>query len=262
MGKKAALGCWKTSSAKLMASGLEVVLILNELVGVVRRSGHGWLVFAAYLAPCIVFFAMRSCGAEGALTLSLVLVGVLAASTTLTDVSVGKIWNCWTIPAALLGLSLNGFASVLGLVGRQFDGVQGAWLASTLGAVGWWSSLGGFVVCFGLTLLVYLSGGCGGGDVKLAGAYGALLGLLRGFEAILWAHLVAAAFVCVLGVWWEGWGFLRRILRLMIRSLSFGYFLVDEDSFHRIQGGRIRMAACYAAGAIIAILDPLGWMSQ
>ena len=228
-------------------------------------SGGSRFVILAYLLPSLIFLGMRSWGIEGSLTLSLVFICVLAASTTLTDTVIGKIWNHWTVPACLLGLVINAVASIVAWGVDSINGGEADWqskLIESLGAVGWWSSFGGFVVCFGLTLLVYLSGGCGGGDVKLAGAYGSLLGLLRGFEAILWAHVVAACFVCLLGVWWEGFGFLRRIVRLMIRSLSFGYFLLDEDGFHRIQGGRIRMAACYAAGAIISILDPLAWTSQ
>ena len=78
-----------------------------------------------------------------------------------------------------------------------------AWHTFDQGAAGLIRSAGGAAVGFSLFLLFYCLGGMGGGDLKLAAAFGALLGP----SGILLAALLAApagalmAVVCLLWRW-------------------------------------------------------------
>ncbi len=53
-----------------------------------------------------------------------------------------------------------------------------------------WSSLGGMVLGFALTLPGYVLRRFGAGDVKFAAVLGLLLGATRGFEMVLWASIL------------------------------------------------------------------------
>jgi prepilin peptidase CpaA len=78
---------------------------------------------------------------------------VIAAA--ISDLATRRIPNWITLPGALLGFALHGY----------YGGVHGALL-----------SLAGAALGFSFFLLLHLAGGMGAGDVKLAGAVGALAG--------------------------------------------------------------------------------------
>lgn len=63
------------------------------------------------------------------------------------------------------------------------------------------SSLLGTVAGFGVFLVFYLLGGMGGGDVKLMAGFGAVLGVERLLEAVLWTAacggLIALGALCL-----------------------------------------------------------------
>lgn len=58
--------------------------------------------------------------------------------------------------------------------------------------------LGGFLVFGGLWLVIFAIGGCGGGDVKLMAANGALLGLSLGLLHMLFALVAAVSYLALL----------------------------------------------------------------
>lgn len=72
-----------------------------------------------------------------------------------TDIATRQIPNWITVPGALLGFAIQSY----------YDGLHGALL-----------SLAGTAMGFSFFLLLHLAGGMGAGDVKLAGAVGALVG--------------------------------------------------------------------------------------
>ncbi len=65
----------------------------------------------------------------------------------------------------------------------------------------------GTLAGFGVFLVFYLLGGMGGGDVKLMGGFGALLGAARSLEAALWTGLCGG--LLALGV--LGFAAIRRL---------------------------------------------------
>ena len=114
---------------------------------------------------------------------------VLVTSAAYFDLATKKIPNALNYTACALGFLLGGIAA----------GWEGL-LNSGLGF------LAGFVPLF----LLYIGGSMGGGDVKLMGGVGALLGFPAGLNALLSAILVGGFFAAVI-LLWQGrlWGILR-----------------------------------------------------
>jgi len=107
-----------------------------------------------------------------------VVLAILLVGASVYDVRRGVIPKHLTYPALAVGLIGH---TLLG-------GLTGAPEPMQLGLAG---SLAGFAVGFGLMLAVYLTGGVGGGDVKLMGAVGALTGWRFTLEALFFGLLVA-----------------------------------------------------------------------
>ena len=86
------------------------------------------------------------------------------------------------------------------------------------GSVAFWSSIGGLAIGFGFLFIFYVFGGVGGGDVKLMGAAGALMGSAMIKPALLYTAFIGAFLAVMMVVWRKdfwlriGWG---------IRQLAF-----------------------------------------
>ncbi|MBN1555311.1 MAG: prepilin peptidase [Phycisphaerae bacterium] len=112
--------------------------------------------------------------------------GVLLATlivASVTDLRSGKIYNWLTYPAALIGL-----------VGHSITG--GLWGADDhLGLVG---SLGGLAAGFGPLLVAWMAGGIGGGDAKVMGSVGALVGWKFTLTSLFYGLIVAVLMAVVI----------------------------------------------------------------
>jgi prepilin peptidase CpaA len=84
------------------------------------------------------------------------------------------------------------------------------------GTTAFWFSLGGLAIGFGFLFIFYVFGGIGGGDVKLMGAAGALMGADLIKPALFYTAFIGAFLAVMMVIWrknfWEriGWG-LRRV---------------------------------------------------
>jgi prepilin peptidase CpaA len=117
-----------------------------------------------------------------------------------TDVISRKVYNWLTWPAIALGLGL-GYA--IGGVGSS------PWEAHSLV-----SHLAGLGLGFGLMMIGWWSRAVGGGEVKLAGAVGALGGFPFMIPALFWSSVVGA----IIAIWVLVWrGQLVRGLRQAVR---------------------------------------------
>ena len=121
---------------------------------------------------------------SGRLAMDGLLLGVLAAGAV-TDVRSGKVRNTLTYGGIVAGLVLNALVRPAGL--------------------GLGPALLGMLVAGVPLLVVYLAGGLGGGDVKLAAVAGAFLGPVAAAYALLYACLMGAVLAIGLILWKEGY---------------------------------------------------------
>jgi prepilin peptidase CpaA len=103
-------------------------------------------------------------------------VQVLVLLAIYSDLRWRRIPNCLTLPAIALGFLLN-------FMGNSWNGLIFAFC--------------GLLVGLGLLMLPYLLGGMGGGDVKLMGALGALMGSYSVLNIFLYATLVGGGIAIV-----------------------------------------------------------------
>lgn len=119
---------------------------------------------------------------------------VLAIVSALTDLRNRTIPNWLTIPVTVYAFAARWYI--------------GGWDLLQSGLIG-------FAVGFGVYFLFFLVGGRGGGDVKLMGAYGALMGTLNwvvlGILAGILAGVVAVIMIFATGRWKQTWANLRGI---------------------------------------------------
>jgi prepilin peptidase CpaA len=103
----------------------------------------------------------------------------LVLTATYTDLRWRKIPNCLTLPAIALGFFLN-------FVGSSWNGLIYAFWGCALG--------------MGLLMLPYLLGGMGGGDLKLMGALGALLGSYAILNVFLYTSLAGGVMALAIAI--------------------------------------------------------------
>ncbi len=102
-----------------------------------------------------------------------VCLAAITVAATVWDLKTRKIPNALTVGALACGLAWQGYFH---------------------GGTGLLTALGGFAIGFGTFFVLWMTGGGGGGDVKLMGALGAWLG----FQATLYVLLLSA--LLVLGI--------------------------------------------------------------
>lgn len=118
------------------------------------------------------------------------------------------------------------------------------------GTIDFRDSVAGFAATFGIMLIAYFVLGIGAGDVKLAGAIGACVGVHTGLQTLLWTHLVAGAAMAVFVVWKVGprWLIHHALYRLMPDRIMMP--LTDHSETFQYP---VPMAVYFAAGALIAL---------
>ena len=83
-----------------------------------------------------------------------------------------------------------------------FSGMALGLLISYLdGKASFWSSLGGLTIGFGFLFIFYVFGGVGGGDVKLMGAAGTLMGAKLIEPALFYTAFIGAFLAVIMVVW-------------------------------------------------------------
>lgn len=105
---------------------------------------------------------------------------VLVTIAAFFDITQHRIPNWLTYPSWLVGLLLAAFYGGLAAVNN---------------------SLVGFAATFFPLLLMYMGGTIGGGDVKLIGGVGVLLGFPAGLNALISSILVGGFFAAIILLW-------------------------------------------------------------
>ena len=104
------------------------------------------------------------------------------------DLATRRIPNVLTYPAILIGLALNALAP------PALEAVGADTVVVWLGASGLRDGLLGFGLCAAIGIVSFMARGLGGGDVKLLGAVGAMLGF-DAVIAVLFNTLLVAALI-------------------------------------------------------------------
>lgn len=213
------------------------------------RAGWGvyWTITLALLASASV--ASATWGLGGLVLPLLCLLICLAAAVT--DSAANIIPNALTLPALLLGLLLNCWPALAGLVGAPEAGF--------LGAVGLGNALLGMVVLGFSGVLCMLLAGMGGGDMKLLAALGAALGLQGAVTAAV-LGLIAAVPYALLNL------LLRGRLNSFFSWLSLGILEtiftkripVDSPPSRTL----IPLALPLLAGLLLWRLMPQAWLDR
>lgn len=113
-----------------------------------------------------------------------------------------------------------------------------------------WSSLGGLTIGFGFLFVFYVFGGVGGGDVKLMGAAGALMGAGL-IPAALFFTAMFGAFLAIMMVVWRK-GFWVRIC-VGLRKLMF-WRKVPEKQAEEVAPVIVPYGVAIAVGCLAALL--------
>jgi len=173
---------------------------------------------------------------DGALLLPLLLISAV------TDLQSRRIPNWLTYGTLLVALATSAFISIMAAAGMNWAGV----------GIDLTESLAGFAATFGIMLLVYVLFGTGAGDVKLAGAIGACVGVEAGLHILLWTHIVAGCAMLVFVVWKIG----PRWIAQQIGSRLFPHVIpipvTDHSDTLRYP---VPMALFFAIGTIAALLE-------
>ncbi len=118
------------------------------------------------------------------------------------------------------------------------------------GTTAFWSSLGGLAIGFGFLFIFYVFGGVGGGDVKLMGAAGALMGVEMIKPALFYTTFIGA-FIAVMMVIWRRDFWLR--ISLGLHSLAF-WRKQDKNQPAPLPAIKVPYGTAIAIGCVLALL--------
>lgn len=120
------------------------------------------------------------------------------------------------------------------------------------GIVDFRESVSGFAAMFGVMLIAYFVLGIGAGDVKLAGAIGACVGVQTGLHALLWTHLIAGLAMAAFVAWKVGPMWLIRQVMSRLFPDRVMMPIADHSKTFRYP---VPMAVYFAIGTITALME-------
>lgn len=173
------------------------------------------------------------------------LLGLLCL-TTITDLLQNKIYNWATYTSFFWAIIVNALATTLQAPEEFFI---------SYGVVGLASCLLGAASCFGLMFVAYhLSRFQGAGDVKLATALGAWLGVQNGIMAILYTYILAGVILsCWFMIRFGPWPLIRYFSRSFLVWLLPSFF-IGPDPVHLPELKRpVPMGAFFAFGTVLVL---------
>ena len=206
---------------------------------------------------CLAWYAVSLNHWLGTLA-GLVLLAVLG-TCAVTDVRSHKIYNWATYSAFLWAILISVAATSMSSgEGALNQAYQRASMIGPqmLGGVGPGQCLAGAALCFLITLFGYHLSARGAGDVKLATAIGALLGVHNGVFAVAYSYVVAAAAIIVWSTWVNG---PMALVKAMGRS--FGALLGPLWPFRptpadgRLLLRPIPLGPYFAIGTLLVVLE-------
>jgi prepilin peptidase CpaA len=182
--------------------------------------------------------------------LATILLIVLVLVAAVTDAARHRIYNWTTYPGMLAGLLLAGIGALVEWLSpesaSQWQPVIG-WL--TVG-----EALGGFLLCGLLMAVCFVFFPTGGGDVKLLAMVGALVGVEKGLEILLWTFIFGGCLGLTLLIWRVGALTLIQRAWQMARGLfSLGTALRLPEQERRDLRSPIFLGPCAAVAVAMAL---------
>lgn len=157
---------------------------------------------------------------------SLLLLAAMLTTAVYYEVRENRIPNWLTYAGMALGLGLSAFSGRPALL----------------------SSFGGLAVGFGFLFVFFLFGGVGGGDVKLMGAAGALMGFSLVQPAVVFTAVLGGILAVLTLIWHRDfWGYLSQRLRFWRRASASGGVEVPTPCI------AVPYGLAIAAGCLLAV---------
>jgi Flp pilus assembly protein protease CpaA len=215
------------------------------------------LLFPLVVGPAWCFVGHAYGGWLGTLA-GLVLLATLTTSAV-TDFNRQRIYNWTTYSALLWALAINIVATTA--AGHDESPLPSLEPASVvgppmLGGVGIGECLAGAALCFVVTLFGYDLSGGGAGDVKLATAIGALLGVHVGVFAIAYSYVVAAIAIIAWTTWKYGpLALIKAGFRKLVRYLGRLWPLPITSQDQEILMTPVPLGPYFAIGTLLVVLE-------
>ena len=211
----------------------------------VQSRRNYWLV--AIASPVVVapfWFAFSNQIPASIHSFSSVVLVLLLACTTVTDLKVRKIYNWASYPACGWGLAINFLPNSI-----------------SSGAIGISASMAGLLGCFALMLVPYALARGGAGDVKLAAAIGSLLGFGDGMLVIAFTYIVAATAIV-------GWTVMRNgpltLISAMVQKIGFcclpHRFAEPNTEQTMLLAKPVPLAGFFAIATLFIVFDGPNWL--
>lgn len=183
---------------------------------------------------------------------STLLLIALVLTAAVTDAARHKIYNWTTYPGMVAGLAL---AAVGALAERLAPNAAATW-QPLVGWLSWTDALGGFLACGCLMVVCFLFFPMGGGDVKLLAMVGALAGLERGLEILLWTFIFGGCLGLTILIWKFGpLKLLQRGGQLLLGLLTLGTLLRPPTEEKAVLSWPLFLGPCAAAAVAMALVS-------
>ncbi len=209
------------------------------------RSGQWLVALAAPLVIAPFWCQVMSSFPTRLGTVSGLILVMLLAVCSLTDLCHRKIYNWATYSAVIWALLIN-----------LAVGIWQSESSAELGAIGVRSCVLGAMGCFAVMLFAYSLARGGAGDVKMAAAIGALIGFEQGVLAIACSYIVAGVVILAWSIWSRG---PLRLLTAMARLIGSAFVpaWVDPPSTRDrdLLNAPVPLAGFFAIGTLIVVLD-------
>ena len=154
--------------------------------------------------------------------IAFLLLAALVVTAAVTDAARHRIYNWTTYPGMLAGL-------VLAALGWAWEAAAPESAAAWRPWIGWLAmsdAIAGFLVCGLLMVVCFVVFPIGGGDVKLLAMVGALAGLEKGLEVLLWAFIIGGCAGLIVLIWKVGLvTLMTRSVQLVVGVVSLGTLL-------------------------------------
>jgi Flp pilus assembly protein protease CpaA len=217
---------------------------------------RAWAWRIAAVAPLVLVVPWiglsRTLGAPADVgTVRILLLALLLLTATVTDLLWRRIFNWTTYTVCAWVVVLQIITLVLRSGGMEENESFSAWLVATLGMLPWRDSLGGFVAGFAILFVLYNVFRGGAGDLKLAAVIGALVGVQKIVEVLIYAYILAGIFAACLVVNVAG---PRSILAFAARCLGIRVFAEPSHGVRNCLKRQVPMAPFVAGGTLIALV--------